>query len=114
MSQRAKITGWFQEKLFANRVVILIAFLATSVFMAYHASSLRMEAGFEKLLPLEHEYLQTLLDYRDEFGSGNQLIVALTVDQGDIFNKEFFEALKKANEEVFFCRAWRAIPSRLS
>lgn len=102
MSQRAKITGWFQEKLFANRVVILIAFLATSVFMAYHASSLRMEAGFEKLLPLEHEYLQTLLDYRDEFGSGNQLIVALTVDQGDIFNKEFFEALKKANEEVFF------------
>lgn len=71
MSQREKITGWFQEKLFANRVIILITFLATSVFMIYHASSLRMEAGFEKLLPLEHEYLQTLVEYRDEFGSGN-------------------------------------------
>ncbi|HCO59626.1 MAG TPA: RND transporter [Porticoccaceae bacterium] len=102
MSQRDKITGWFQKKLFANRMVILALFLATSVFMIYHASSLRMEAGFEKLLPLEHEYLQTLLEYRDEFGSGNQLIVALTVDEGDIFNAEFFDALKTANEEVFF------------
>ena len=102
MSQRAKITQWFQEKLFANRIPILVVFLATSVFMAYHASSLRMEAGFEKLLPLEHKYLQTLLQYRDQFGGGNQLLVALTVDEGDIFNKEFFDALQKANEEVFF------------
>lgn len=102
MSLKNKITYWFQEKLFAHRIPILVAFLATSVFMAYHASSLRMEAGFEKLLPLEHKYLQTLLQYRDEFGSGNQLIIALTVEEGDIFNAEFFAALKKANEEVFF------------
>lgn len=102
MSQRQKITLWFQTKLFANRIPILIVFLLTSVFMAYHASSLRMEAGFEKLLPLKHEYLQTLVEYRDEFGSGNQLIVALTVDEGTIFTEEFFGALKKANEEVFF------------
>ncbi len=102
MSQRDKITGWFQEKLFANRIPILMVFLATSIFMAYHASSLRMEAGFEKLLPLKHDYLQTLLQYRDEFGSGNQLIIALTVDEGDIFTEEFFTALKAANEEVFF------------
>ena len=79
-----------------------MVFIATSVFMAYHASSLRMEAGFEKLLPLEHEYLQTLLEYRDEFGSGNQLLFALTVDEGDIFTAEFFDALRKATDEVFF------------
>ena len=102
MSQREIITQWFQNKLFANRIPILAVFLVTSVFMAYHASSLRMEAGFEKLLPLKHEYLETLLEYRDEFGSGNQLIVALTVDEGDIFTAEFFEAMEKANEEVFF------------
>ncbi|RLA43402.1 MAG: RND family transporter [Gammaproteobacteria bacterium] len=99
---RAKITSWFQVKLFANRIPILLVFLATSVFMAYHATSLRMEAGFEKLLPLEHDYLKTLLEYRDEFGSGNQLIIALTVDEGDIFTEEFFGALRVANEEVFF------------
>ena len=85
MSQREKITGWFQKKLFANRIPILAVFLITSVFMAYHASSLRMEAGFEKLLPLQHEYLQTLVEYRDDFGSGNQLIIAVTVDEGTIF-----------------------------
>lgn len=101
MSQ-AKITHWFQRKLFANRISILVAFVATSIFMVYHASSLRMEAGFEKLLPFEHEYIETLVKYREEFGSGNQLIVALTVDEGDIFTAEFFEALKVANDEVIF------------
>ncbi len=102
MSQSKKITTWFQERLFSNRIPILIVFLATSVFMAYHASSLRMEAGFEKLLPLQHPYVKTLQEYSEEFGSGNQLIIALTVDEGDIFTEEFFAALKKANEEVFF------------
>jgi hypothetical protein len=101
-NSRAKITQWFQDKLFANRITILMVFLATSLFMAYHATSLRMEAGFEKLLPLKHNYLSTLLQYREEFGSGNQLIIALTVDEGDIFTDEFFTALKAANEEVFF------------
>ncbi len=99
---KAKITAWVQEKLFSHRMLILSIFCLVTLFMGYHASSLRMEAGFEKLLPLKHGYLQTLVKYREEFGSGNQLIVALTQDEGDIFNAEFFEALKAANEEVFF------------
>ncbi|MBQ0720320.1 MAG: MMPL family transporter [Gammaproteobacteria bacterium] len=97
-----KITAWVQDKLFSNRILILSMFCLVTLFMGYHASSLRMEAGFEKLLPLKHGYLQTLIKYREEFGSGNQLIIALTQDEGDIFNAEFFEALKAANEEVFF------------
>ena len=97
-----KITAWVQAKLFSNRILILSMFCLVTLFMGYHASSLRMEAGFEKLLPLKHGYLQTLIKYREEFGSGNQLIIALTQDEGDIFNEEFFEALKAANEEVFF------------
>ena len=97
-----KITAWVQSKLFSNRILILSMFCLVTLFMGYHASSLRMEAGFEKLLPLKHGYLQTLVKYREEFGSGNQLIIALTQDEGDIFNAEFFAALKAANEEVFF------------
>ncbi len=99
---KARITSWFERKLFSHRIAILGVFVVISLFMVYHASSLRMEAGFEKLLPLEHDYVKTLVEYRKEFGSGNQLIVALTVDEGDIFTKEFFDALKIANEEVFF------------
>lgn len=97
-----QITSWVQDRLFANRIAILLVFCAVTVFMGYHASTLRMEAGFDKLLPLKHGYLQTLIKYREEFGSGNQLIVALTQDEGDIFNAEFFGALRKANDEVFF------------
>lgn len=97
-----KITTWVQDRLFSHRILILSVFCLVTIFMGYQASKLRMEAGFEKLLPLKHGYLQTLIKYQEEFGSGNQLIIALTQDEGDIFNPEFFSALQKANEEVFF------------
>jgi len=70
--------------------------------MGYNAIKLKMDSGFEKLLPVEHSYIKTLQHYSAEFGSGNQIIVAVTQNEGDMFNPEFFAALKKANDEVFF------------
>lgn len=99
---RQDVTYWLEAKIFANRLGILIVFALLTAFMGYHGLKLRMEAGFEKLLPLKHEYIKTLQHYSSEFGSGNQLIIALTQKEGDIFNAEFFGALEKANEEVFF------------
>ena len=54
------------------------------------------------MLPLKHDYIQTLLKYQSDFGSGNQIIVALIQKEGTIFNPEFFKAMKLANDEVFF------------
>lgn len=99
---RQVATNWIENKIFSNRRGILIVFLIMTAFMGYHGLKLRMDAGFEKLLPLKHDYIKTLQHYSSEFGSGNQLIVALTQREGDIFNADFFAALQKANEEVFF------------
>lgn len=63
---------------------------------------LKIDAGFDKLLPLEHEYMQPFLEYRDEFGAANQILVALTVDSGDIFTPSFFDALREVTDAVFF------------
>ncbi|MBV1884470.1 MAG: MMPL family transporter [Pseudomonadales bacterium] len=99
---RQVILNWFDNKLFSNRLPILFVIFALTVFMGYHGLKLRMDAGFEKLLPLDHEYIETLQHYSDEFGSGNQIVVAITQNTGNIFNAEFFAALEKANEEMFF------------
>ncbi|RLA43403.1 MAG: RND family transporter [Gammaproteobacteria bacterium] len=99
---RQTITIGLENKLFSNRVFILIAISILTAFMGFHSLKLRMDAGFEKLLPLKHSYIETLQHYSSEFGSGNQIIVAITQNDGDIFNAEFFAALGKANEEVFF------------
>jgi len=92
----------FERIIFSNRLVIILFFTAVTAFMAYSATSLRMEAGFAKQLPLEHPYMETLLEYKDEFGGGNQIVVALVQQDGTIFNPEFFTALQQATDEVFF------------
>ncbi len=102
MSKESRTVLWVENKLFSNRVVILAALLLLTVFMGYNALNLRMDAGFEKLLPTEHNYIKTLQHYSAEFGGGNQIIVAVTQEDGDMFNADFFAALKKANEEMFF------------
>ncbi|ORU92563.1 MAG: hypothetical protein A6F72_04955 [Cycloclasticus sp. symbiont of Poecilosclerida sp. N] len=102
MSKQNKKSSWLESVLFSNRETILIVLLLLTAFMVYNGLKLRMDAGFEKLLPTEHEYIETLRHYSVEFGGGNQLIVAVTQNKGDMFNADFFTALKKANEEMFF------------
>ena len=91
-----------EQFIFSNRLALIILFTLVTGFMAYSAASLRMEAGFSKQLPLEHPYMKTLLEYQEEFGSGNQIVVALVQQDGNIFNPEFFTALREATDELFF------------
>lgn len=87
---------------FGHRIPVLVLFLLLTLGMAWSATGLRIDAGFSKLLPLEHEYMQTFVEYRAEYGGANRVLVALTVDEGDIFTPEFFEVLRRATDEVFF------------
>ena len=88
--------------MFSNRLAILAVFGAFTLFMGFNALKLRIDAGFEKLMPPNHPYIKTLMKYRDDFGSGNQIVVALMEKHGDIFNPEFFKAMQSATDEVFF------------
>ena len=91
-----------ERLIFSNRVALIILFTLITAFMGFSATSLRMEAGFSKQLPLDHPYMQTLIEYQDEFGGGNQIIVALVQQDGTIFNPEYFNALRDATDELFF------------
>ena len=70
--------------------------------MVWSASRLRIDAGFTKLLPAKHPYMQTYLEHVQEFGGANRVLVALVAKDGDMFTPEFFTALKEATDEVFF------------
>ena len=96
------IAEFLEGLIFGHRKVVIAFFLLITVGLAYSLSHLRVDAGFSKLLPLKHEYMQTFLKYRDDFGGANRVLVALTVNEGDIFNADFFESLKAVTDEVFF------------
>src|SRR5690606_18402400 len=91
-----------ESLLFSHRKKMLLLFLLTTVFMFYSALHLRVDTGFAKMLPLEHEYMQTFLKHRDEFGGANRILVALIAKDGNMFTPEFFQTLKNVTDEIFF------------
>ncbi|MEO8198008.1 MAG: hypothetical protein ABI689_14925, partial [Thermoanaerobaculia bacterium] len=91
-----------ERLIFGNRRAVIAIFLLATVFMAWSASRLRIDAGFTKLLPTKHPYMQTYLEYAQEFGGANRVLVALVAKNGDMFTPEFFDALKEATDEIFF------------
>lgn len=91
-----------ENLIFDHRKWVLGIFTFITIFMAYSATDIHIDAGFSKLLPLKHEYMQTFLKYRKEFGGANRVLIALMAKKGDIFTQEFFRTLEKATDEVFF------------
>ncbi|MDX1518629.1 MAG: MMPL family transporter [Gammaproteobacteria bacterium] len=97
-----KIIDTLESAVFSHRRLIMGIFLLLTVFMLYSAMQLRVDAGFSKLLPLKHEYMETFMQYRQEFGGANRVLIALIDRDGDIFNKTFFDTLRQVTDEVFF------------
>ena len=93
----------FAESLiFRNRLIVIIAFALITIIMGFSASNLRIDAGFTKLVPMEHEFMKTYVKHQKEFGGANKILVALAVKKGDIFTPEFFNVLQKVTDEIFF------------
>ena len=85
-----------------NRYGIVALFLAITIGMMFAMSQLRIETGFKKQLPLDHEYMQTFLQYEKDFGGANRVLVALVARDGNMFTPEYLEAFEKITDQVFF------------
>ena len=90
----------FAAWVFRRRTPLVVVFALLTVVLAVFASHLRVDASFNKSLPLDHPYIRTFTKYQTEFGGANRVLVALMAKQGDIFNEPFFAALKRATDEV--------------
>ena len=87
---------------FRHRKAVVILFLVITAFMLWQATHLKIDAGFAKLLPLKHPYMQTFVEYRDAYGGANKVVIAIKAKDGDIFTPAFFEVLADVTDEVFF------------
>ncbi|WP_207476296.1 efflux RND transporter permease subunit [Arenibaculum pallidiluteum] len=93
-----RVEAW----VFGHRALVLAAFAVATLALALAASQLKVAAGFEKQLPVEHPYMQTFLEYQEQFGGANRVLIAIEARRGDIFTPAFFNVLKKVTDEVFF------------
>jgi predicted RND superfamily exporter protein len=91
-----------ERLVFGWRAPIVVLFgLVTVLMLAIAWHGLHIDASFTKQLPVRHEYMRTYLDERvAEFRGANRVLIALVARDGNMFTPEFFEALKKATDEV--------------
>jgi len=87
--------------LFNHKKLLLgLLFLATLI-MAIFASQLKVVAGFEKQLPLEHEYMQTFMEHA-EFRGANRILLAMIDNSGDMFNEPFFNKFEQLTDDTYY------------
>src|SRR4051812_1215319 len=86
---------------FDHRKAWLALFSVLTGIFAASASRLAVDAGFNKMVPLKHEYMKVYREYEKVFGGANRVAIALVQKDGDIYNKEFMGKLKALSNEVF-------------
>ena len=96
-----RVSTW----IFRHRLPLVGFFVVVTVIMAVFASRLRVDASFNKSLPLDHPYIRTFTKYQSEFGGANRVLIALMVKNGDIFTPDFFAQLRKVTDETTFLPA---------
>ena len=98
-----KAEPFLERLIFNNRALILIAFLILTVFLGYNAIKIQPDASFERMIPLEHPYIENMIDHRDDLENlGNFVRIAVAVNEGDIFTAEYMETLRQITDEVFY------------
>jgi predicted RND superfamily exporter protein len=76
------------------RSTLLIIVAITAVFVI-RVPTVRIVSDFADLLPQDHPYIQLHNEIRDTFGGANNIIVAVTVEQGTIFSNETLDRLHR-------------------
>lgn len=89
------------DRVIAWRRVLLWVFALLTVFFAATATRLGADAGFTKMIPLDHPYMQVFMRYQSVFGGANRVLVAVHPRQGDIYNSETLLLLRQITDEVF-------------
>lgn len=103
MSFRDRTTEFVARLVFNHRRTWLVIFTMVTLVLGLFATRIGSDAGFAKMIPLEHEYMRTFTEYQKTFGGANRVLVALVRKDGkDIFEPAFFDHLKNATDDVFF------------
>jgi len=87
---------------YGRRKLSILFLTAVTAFFAYQMVQIKPDPGFLKMLPEDHAYIKTFSHYLEEFGGGNQVIIAVMHEDGDIYNADYLATLRGVHEDLFF------------
>ena len=88
--------------LFRHRRAVLWLSALLTVLLGFSATRLEVQSGFAKMLPLQHPYMRTFLDYRNDFGGANRVLVSVQARNGTILDAGGLAKLKAVHDDLFF------------
>lgn len=98
-----RLVDGIARRLVSWRHPLSVLFFAMTLFFGWSATRVQLDPGFLKLIPIEHPYMRTMMDYMRDFSGANTLLVNVRwKGEGEIYNKPFMDALQKTTDEVFF------------
>jgi len=83
-----------------HRTIILVLIILATLFFGWQARKVQLKTPTIDLFPKNHPYVQTYVQYEDIFGGANVVMLALTVEEGDIFNVQTLEKIKKISKSL--------------
>lgn len=94
----------FLERLiFNNRPVVILLCALITLFLGWQASQIRPSTSFEKMIPLTHPFIQKMMEHRNDLSNlGNTVRISVEAVNGDIFNKDYMDTLRKVQDEAFY------------
>ncbi|CAM4228668.1 SSD domain-containing protein [Comamonas aquatilis] len=85
-----------------SKSIVVLTLIATAL-LAVSAMRTHLDPGFNKLIPMRHEYMAAFLKHANTFSGANRILVSVQwKGEGDIYNPEFLQALRGVTDEVFF------------
>jgi predicted RND superfamily exporter protein len=91
-----------ERLVFNHRLWMVLCCALVTAVLAWQAMGLVVNAGFEKMLPQGHPYIQNYFKHKDDLrGLGNSVRVVVENLDGDVFDPHYLEALKQINDELF-------------
>ncbi len=103
MNRDSMISRFFatvETFVFYHPRMFLAAILLATLFFASRIPYLEMYSNFADLLPQEHPYIQLHNDVKDTFGGANNVVIALSVEEGDIFAADVLARLHRLTQGV--------------
>ena len=90
-----------ERGIFNNPRVSLGAILLLTAYFALQIPALKMYSEFADLLPQKHPYIQLHNEVRDSFGGANNVIIAVEVEEGDIFTNDTMKLVDDLTNSKF-------------
>lgn len=96
------LLSYVEGVLFRHRRLVLASLAVFTLIMGWFAVQLRMDAGFEKQLPVGHEYIETFEAYRNDLLGANRLTIVVKAREGDIWSAPGLKRLYDVTQAVTF------------